>query len=78
MFLYDNYPGGIGLSTPLYDLRRELVRQAHELVTACECLYGCPACIGPILASDEQHGTSPKHAAMTVLALLAGEQSVGA
>jgi DEAD/DEAH box helicase domain-containing protein len=73
VFLYDNYPGGIGLSTPLYDLRRELVRKAHELVTACECAHGCPACIGPILASDEQHHTTPKQAAIMVLSLFAQE-----
>jgi DEAD/DEAH box helicase domain-containing protein len=77
VFLYDNYPGGIGLSTPLYDLRRELVWKAHELVTACQCAHGCPACIGPILASDEQHTTTPKQAAITVLSLFAQEQGVG-
>ena len=38
VFLYDNYPGGIGLSTPLYDRRREVVQQAYGLVTACACL----------------------------------------
>ncbi len=74
VFLYDNYPGGIGLSAPLFDLRREVVRRAHELVGACECAHGCPACIGPILASDEQRGFSPKKAAMAVLALFGGEQ----
>lgn len=70
VFLYDNYPGGVGLSTPLYDLRREVVSRAHDLVSACGCKYGCPACVGPILASDEQRGYSPKAAALTVLALL--------
>lgn len=75
VFLYDNYPGGIGLSAPLFDLRREVVSRAHELVGACECAHGCPACIGPILASDEQRGFSPKGAALRVLELFA-EQSI--
>lgn len=70
VFLYDNYPGGIGLSTPLYDLRHTLVRRAHALVTACECAHGCPACVGPILAVDEQRHATPKQAAITVLSLL--------
>ncbi len=70
VFLYDNYPGGIGLSTVLYDLRHTIVHKAHELVAACDCAYGCPACIGPILASDEDRGYAPKHATLTVLALL--------
>jgi DEAD/DEAH box helicase domain-containing protein len=77
VFLYDNYPGGIGLSTPLYDMRHELARKAHELVTACECIHGCPACIGPILAADEQRNITPKQAAMTVLSLLRGADNVG-
>jgi DEAD/DEAH box helicase domain-containing protein len=71
VFLYDNYPGGIGLSTPLFDLRGEVVRKARELVSACACTHGCPACVGPILASDEQRGYSPKLAALKVLELFA-------
>lgn len=71
VFLYDNYPGGIGLSTPLYDRRREVVQQAHALVTACACTYGCPACVGPILSAGEQDGYTPKAAACLVLSLLA-------
>ncbi len=76
VFLYDNYPGGIGLSTPLYDLRRRLVQKAYELVVACDCTYGCPACIGPILMSDEQRDTTPKQAALTVLSLFCAAPSV--
>jgi DEAD/DEAH box helicase domain-containing protein len=69
VFLYDNYPGGIGLSTPLYDLRQEVVRQAVKLVENCACRHGCPACVGPILTSDEERGHSPKTAAAKVLSL---------
>ena len=73
VFLYDNYPGGVGLSTPLYDRRREVVQQAYDLVTACTCLYGCPTCVGPILAAGESDGPTPKEAARLVLSLLTGE-----
>jgi DEAD/DEAH box helicase domain-containing protein len=69
VFLYDNYPGGVGLSAPLYDRRAEVVQRAHAMVAACGCRYGCPACVGPILASDEVRGYSPKSAALTVLQL---------
>ena len=77
VFLYDNYPGGIGLSTPLYDRRREVVQQAYTLVTACACLQGCPACVGPILAAGEQDDYTPKEAARIVLSLLTGESCNG-
>ncbi len=73
VFLYDNFPGGVGLSAPLYDQRRDVVSSAHALVAACGCNHGCPACVGPILASDETRGHSPKSAALKVLQLIAGE-----
>jgi DEAD/DEAH box helicase domain-containing protein len=72
LFLYDNYPGGIGISGPLFERRAAVAAGARELVTACECRHGCPACIGPILASDEARGYSPRAAALTVLSLLGG------
>lgn len=45
--LYDNYPGGIGQSDPLFRRREELLRAAHSLLTDCECEDGCPSCVGP-------------------------------
>lgn len=71
LFLYDNYPGGIGLSPALYALRHEVVARARALVSECSCNFGCPACIGPILTSDEARPYSPKAAAAKVLTLLA-------
>ena len=68
VYLYDNYPGGIGLSRPLFERRDELIAAAVGLVSGCRCGSGCPACVGPILASDEQR--SPKGSALRVLALL--------
>lgn len=70
VFLYDNYPGGVGLSQPLFDLRARALQGARDLVGRCACLHGCPACVGPILASEEVRGQSPKAAALTVLDLL--------
>jgi DEAD/DEAH box helicase domain-containing protein len=72
LFLYDNYPGGIGISAPLFENRSAIVEDAQALVGACECAHGCPSCIGPILASDEVRGYSPKQVALRVLGLLAG------
>jgi DEAD/DEAH box helicase domain-containing protein len=72
VFLYDNYPGGVGLSAPLFDLRAQVTARARELIGRCACRHGCPACVGPILASDEVRGQSPKQAAVAVLDLLGG------
>ncbi|MDN3518362.1 DEAD/DEAH box helicase [Aquisalimonas lutea] len=73
VFLYDNYPGGVGLSSPLFEQRRAVVAGARTLVAECGCQSGCPGCVGPILASDEQRGFSPRQAALQVLEVLAGD-----
>ncbi len=70
VFLYDNQPGGIGLAAPLFDDRRLLLQRAHDLVGNCACGQGCPACIGPVIGSDERRETTPKATALRVLALL--------
>ncbi len=70
VFLYDNYPGGVGLSAPLYERRRAVCRRARRLIAQCDCRLGCPACVGPILVSDEQKGFSAKQAALHVLDLI--------
>jgi len=71
VYLYDNFPGGVGLSEPLWLRQAELVLRAQELVAACDCGAGCPACVGPVLASDEgKSDASPKRLALKVLALL--------
>jgi DEAD/DEAH box helicase domain-containing protein len=72
LFLYDNYPGGIGLSAPLYDAADTLVRDALDLVSACTCTAGCPACVGPTLPGDAERPLTPRTAALMVLRLLAG------
>ncbi len=71
VFLYDNFPGGVGLSEPLWRRQAELVRLASELVAACDCRGGCPACVGPVLAADEDRERSPRSLAAQVLSLLA-------
>lgn len=47
VFLYESYPGGVGLSEKLYTLHRELLHAALELVECCPCANGCPGCVGP-------------------------------
>ncbi len=72
VYLYDNFPGGVGLSEPLWQRQSELVMRAGELVQRCDCKAGCPACVGPVLAAQEQgEGATPKTLALKVLALLA-------
>ncbi|MDW0109045.1 DEAD/DEAH box helicase [Sporosarcina aquimarina] len=46
-FIYDSYPGGIGLSEKMYDQWEPLLQQAADHVKKCECESGCPICTGP-------------------------------
>ncbi|MEM7408482.1 MAG: DEAD/DEAH box helicase, partial [Pseudomonadota bacterium] len=75
VFLYDNFPGGMGLSEPLFAVRSRLVQDALGLISDCSCELGCPACVGPVLQSDEGRG-GPKRHARTVLRLLLGDDTV--
>ena len=47
IFIYDNYPGGIGFSRPLFDLHAALLERTRELIDGCPCASGCPSCVGP-------------------------------
>ena len=69
VFLYDKYPGGIGLSEPLYRRQAAIISGALSLVAGCGCRYGCPSCVGPILAGDEERGYSAREVALSVLRL---------
>jgi DEAD/DEAH box helicase domain-containing protein len=69
LYLYDNYPGGIGQSGPLFQLRGKLLAATLQLITACPCESGCPSCVGP--AGDT--GDGAKQAAQRFLIGLMSE-----
>ena len=48
LYLYDAYPGGVGLSAPLYRMSDALLSRTAELIAHCPCESGCPSCVGPI------------------------------
>ncbi|MBN1568894.1 MAG: DEAD/DEAH box helicase [Acidobacteria bacterium] len=67
LYLYDAYPGGIGLSEPLYRLHELLIRRTRELIAGCGCEKGCPSCVGPAGETGER----AKEAALGILERLA-------
>ncbi len=68
--LYDNYPGGVGQSEPLFRRRGELLRAAWELASSCECEAGCPSCVGP----QDEIGPRGKEGAVRVLGKLTADR----
>ncbi|MGH9371533.1 MAG: DEAD/DEAH box helicase, partial [Vicinamibacterales bacterium] len=67
IFVYDNYPGGIGFSEPLYSMHDDLLARTRHLIAACECEHGCPTCVGPI----GNTGPLAKTVALRILDLIA-------
>ena len=45
IFVYDGYPGGVGISRRGYDAFESLARDTLGVLTRCPCESGCPACI---------------------------------
>jgi DEAD/DEAH box helicase domain-containing protein len=48
VFVYDNYPGGIGFSAPMFQMHDELLAKTRQLIAECDCEHGCPGCVGPL------------------------------
>jgi DEAD/DEAH box helicase domain-containing protein len=69
LFIYDNYPGGVGFSEPLFCMHRELLSGTRHLIAQCECESGCPGCVGPV----GDTGPLAKASALRILDLLLGE-----
>ena len=47
LFMYDSYPGGIGLSEKAYQMQNLLLEEALRVAEGCGCEKGCPSCVGP-------------------------------
>jgi len=63
LFIYDNYPGGVGFSEKIYELHDKILKAARELIENCGCDKGCPSCVGPI----NQVGNHGKQSALLIL-----------
>lgn len=52
IYLYDKYPGGIGFSKTIYEMHQTIFQSVQSLVQNCDCVNGCPSCIGaPLIYS---------------------------
>lgn len=64
--IYDQFPGGIGLSAKLFEFIDEILAQCLEVILQCPCDQGCPSCVGPA----GEKGIGGKEPAKDLLALL--------
>ncbi|RXZ81959.1 DEAD/DEAH box helicase [Paenibacillaceae bacterium] len=65
IFVYDHYPGGIGLADEVYKRFDEVKDAARNLIQKCLCSDGCPSCIG-----TEIEGINGKQKSIRLLAHL--------
>jgi DEAD/DEAH box helicase domain-containing protein len=45
IFVYDGHPGGVGLSWTAYEDVHALSARTLDMLEACGCEGGCPACV---------------------------------
>ncbi len=48
VFLYEKYPGGVGIAEKIYHQHYNLLSSALSLLENCKCKTGCPSCVGPM------------------------------
>jgi len=68
IFVFDTYPGGIGLADNFTLKMKEILRACLDLVSDCSCKQGCPSCVGP-LDQQDQFESNPRHLTRDFLTL---------
>ncbi|MCB9768241.1 MAG: DEAD/DEAH box helicase [Candidatus Omnitrophica bacterium] len=63
IFLYDYYPGGVGIARKVFEMKKTVWTSVYNLVRGCECERGCPACVGPPV----DVGATGKQSALAIL-----------
>jgi len=53
IYIYENIPGGVGLSEKLYAESDKLFEASLQHIRKCPCADGCPTCIGPPMEVGE-------------------------
>ncbi|KYO67783.1 DEAD/DEAH box helicase [Thermovenabulum gondwanense] len=63
IYIFDNYPGGVGFAEKLYEIDRVLLKAAMQAILECTCDDGCPSCVGPV----EDVGYYAKQSALEIV-----------
>lgn len=63
VYLYDSYPGGVGLAEKAFKMLPHILQASLDLITSCPCHKGCPGCTGP----EQQMGEGVKQLCIQVL-----------
>lgn len=64
IFIYDGYPGGVGLTERAYETMEDLLTTTFEMIRDCECEEGCPSCVQSPKCGSGNHPLDKKGALM--------------
>jgi DEAD/DEAH box helicase domain-containing protein len=76
IFIYDGYPGGVGISRVAFNRFEELCDDALRLVSECRCSGGCPSCVQSPKCGNLNHPLSKAGAKLLLGAMLASERAL--
>jgi DEAD/DEAH box helicase domain-containing protein len=72
VFLYDAFPGGVGIAEKGFDLLGDLWRATYEAVRDCPCEDGCPSCIQSPKCGNNNEPLDKRAAVLILSKLLKG------
>ncbi len=73
IFIYDGYPGGVGLTDRAYETMEELLTTTFEMIRDCECEDGCPSCVQSPKCGNGNHPLD-KRGALFILGHVLGRE----
>jgi DEAD/DEAH box helicase domain-containing protein len=73
IFIYDGYPGGVGIAEATYENLESLLRATHATIADCPCADGCPSCVQSPKCGNNNEPLD-KHGARYLLELLLKKQ----
>jgi len=71
VFIYDAYPGGIGIAEKGFDMITQLWQATLRAISECPCQDGCPSCIQSPKCGNNNQPLDKKAAQMLLEGLLA-------
>jgi DEAD/DEAH box helicase domain-containing protein len=75
IFIYDGFPGGIGITEKGFEILETLWRATLDAIQACPCESGCPSCVQSPKCGNNNEPLDKRGAVMLLEGLL-GESSL--
>ena len=70
IFIYDSYPGGIGLAARAYEILPRVLDAIRQRIEDCPCEQGCPRCIHSPRCGSGNHPLDKSGSVLTLRLLL--------